>query len=333
MSDKPYDYLVLIGRFQPFHRAHQGVVEQALARADRVILLLGSANSPRTVSNPWTVSEREAMIRSIYDEETNGRIIVRGIEDYPYDDDAWQRNAVETVAAITGNDAKVGLIGHMKDSSSYYLELFPDWGMVPVDNIDHISATDVRNAYFGLPEDEQFDYPDLHEHVVAALRDFRLADEYQRLRQEYKHLQDWKAQWSVAPYPPVFVTVDACVLCAGHVLMVQRKGPLGVGLWALPGGFIEQDETLAAAAVRELHEETGLSCAEGEIDLVEVFAKPDRSARGRTITHVHRIVLERESLPDVRAADDAADAKWVALSELDPQICFEDHYSIICRLA
>ena len=101
----------------------------------------------------------------------------------------------------------------------------------------------------------------------------------------------------------------------------------------MPGGFIEQDETLATGALRELNEETGLFCEEGEIDLVEVFAKPDRSARGRTITHVHRIVLAGETLPDVCAADDAAEAKWVALAALDPRVCFEDHYSIICQLA
>lgn len=329
MTTPDYDYLVFIGRFQPFHRAHQGVVAQALARAEQVILLLGSAASPRTVANPWTLAEREAMIRSIYDDATNARITIRGIADYPYDDAAWQRNVVQTVAEISGTDAKVGLIGHIKDDSSYYLELFPDWGLLAVENIDHISATDVRDYYFSLPEQAHLCYDDLHANIIQALEDFRGSAEEMRLRAEFAHIQAWRNAWANTPYPPVFVTVDACVVCAGHVLMVQRKGPLGAGLWALPGGFIEQDETLAEGALRELREETGLICTVADITQAEVFAKPDRSARGRTITHVHYIDLGDATLPAVQAADDAVAVRWQALATLDSRLCFEDHYSII----
>ncbi|UJF25020.1 bifunctional nicotinamide-nucleotide adenylyltransferase/Nudix hydroxylase [Suttonella sp. R2A3] len=325
---KAYDYLVFIGRFQPFHRAHQGVIAQALALADNVILLLGSADSPRTVSNPWTVAEREAMIRSTYSEEDNQRIFIRGIVDHPHDDVAWQRNVVRTVNEISGPDRAIGLIGHMKDSSSYYLGLFPDWAMVSVDNIDQINATDLRKQLFSLPDSQTFHHPDLHPAINQTLEAFRHSEDFSRLQAEYAHLQAHKEAWTNAPFPPIFVTVDALVLCQQCVLMVQRKGPLGAGLWALPGGFVEKEETLADGARRELYEETGLALEQDAL-AVSVFDRPDRSARGRTITHVHSYSLDDDVCPEVQAADDAAEARWIPLAELKRSQCFEDHYSII----
>ena len=59
-----HDYLVFIGRFQPFHNAHLRMVRSALARAGRLILLVGTADAPRSSRNPWTFAEREAMIRA-----------------------------------------------------------------------------------------------------------------------------------------------------------------------------------------------------------------------------------------------------------------------------
>lgn len=324
---KTYDYLVFIGRFQPFHRAHQGVVAQALALAEEVVLLLGSADAPRSVSNPWTVDEREAMIRSAYDEPTNQRLQIRGIVDQPHDDAAWQRQVVRSVADIAGDASRIGLIGHMKDSSSYYLSLFPDWAMVAVDNIDHINATDIRKHLFSLPDEQVFQHPDLQAAITQRVEHFRHSADFARLQAEFHYLQAHKHAWANAPYPPVFVTVDALVLCQEHVLMIQRKGPLGAGLWALPGGFVEQDEYLCAGARRELREETGLAL-EQPAQCVAVFDRPDRSARGRTITHVHAYRLYR-ALPEVCAADDAQAAHWIALDALKRGQCFEDHYAII----
>lgn len=88
-------------------------------------------------------------------------------------------------------------------------------------------------------------------------------------------------------------------------------------------------------ALRELREETGLALADAELQQSlrgsAVFDHPERSLRGRTITHAHWFDLGERELPLVQGADDAAEARWFALSELpamEAQL-FEDHFHIL----
>ena len=133
----------------------------------------------------------------------------------------------------------------------------------------------------------------------------------------------------------MFVTVDTLVVCAKHVLLVQRGHSPGKGLLALPGGFLEQRDTLAESAQRELQEETGLALSaedwQAALQGVRIFDHPERSLRGRTITHVYVLHLPGDALPEVQGGDDAAAADWVLLQELwqlEPQF-FEDHFHIL----
>ena len=59
-----FDYLVFIGRFQPLHRGHLSILSRALEESHNVIVLIGSANQPRNVRNPWTAAERTVMLQS-----------------------------------------------------------------------------------------------------------------------------------------------------------------------------------------------------------------------------------------------------------------------------
>ena len=92
-------------------------------------------------------------------------------------------------------------------------------------------------------------------------------------------------------------------------VMVKRGGHPFIGKWALPGGFLEPDETAEQAVRRELAEETGVN-ADAIIQL-RAFSDPHRDPRTRIVTVAYIAVLDR--LPDARAGDDAADAKWFAL--------------------
>ena len=146
------------------------------------------------------------------------------------------------------------------------------------------------------------------------------------------------AGWAAAPYPPTFVTVDAVVVQSGHVLLVERRSNPGAGLYALPGGFVNQTETLLDACLRELREETRLKVPapvlKGSIKNRRIFDAPYRSARGRTITEAFYIELEPAStLPKVRGSDDARHAFWQPLGQLDSLRMFEDHFFIIQALA
>ncbi|HEU4692964.1 MAG TPA: adenylyltransferase/cytidyltransferase family protein, partial [Vicinamibacterales bacterium] len=144
-----FDYLVFIGRFEPFHNGHQAVIARALSLAREVIVLVGSANTPRSIRNPWNVTEREVMIRATFPQDAS-RLQIRPLRDHLYNDAAWI-NEVQHVVAGCVRDAqasKIGLIGHRKDLSSYYLEMFPQWEFVNVPNVAGVSASDLRDYLF-----------------------------------------------------------------------------------------------------------------------------------------------------------------------------------------
>jgi 8-oxo-dGTP diphosphatase len=125
-------------------------------------------------------------------------------------------------------------------------------------------------------------------------------------------------------YPRPAVTVDALVLSnQNSVLLIERSHDPFQGKWALPGGFIDMDETLETACQRELLEETGLRV--GELKQFKAYGAVDRDPRGRTISVIFYSFQEEESQPT--AGDDAAKAKWFPLDQL-PELAF-DHQQII----
>ncbi|GAA5556481.1 bifunctional NMN adenylyltransferase/Nudix hydrolase [Acinetobacter schindleri] len=143
-----FDYLVFIGRFQPFHLAHMQTIKIALQQSQQVILALGSAQQERNIKNPFLASEREEMILSNFSEADQKRIKFVHVIDV-YNDEKWQKLVKLLVAGVAELNAEVGLIGHFKDESSYYLRLFPEWEMVELDSlVGAISATPLREAYY-----------------------------------------------------------------------------------------------------------------------------------------------------------------------------------------
>jgi 8-oxo-dGTP diphosphatase len=128
-------------------------------------------------------------------------------------------------------------------------------------------------------------------------------------------------------YPRAMVTADVAVLRlekVPEILLVQRKDPPFEDLWALPGGFMEMDETLEEAARRELEEETGIKA--GELIRFDTYDRPDRDPRGRTVTQVF-VTIWKEAMGEPKAASDAKALAWHGLTEL-PELAF-DHHVII----
>lgn len=126
-------------------------------------------------------------------------------------------------------------------------------------------------------------------------------------------------------YPRPALTADVVATCEGRVLLVRRGGEPFRGCWALPGGFMEMDETLEECAVREFEEETGLVVPKEELSLLGVFSRPDRDPRGRTVTAV--FCCQVGSAAQVQAGDDAAAVDWWPLESL-PQLAF-DHAEVM----
>ena len=348
------DFGVFIGRFQPLHVGHEHVITRALEQVDRLIVLVGSASQARDPRNPFTYSEREAMLHSAFRHEcAQGRLIIAPIADHRYSDTAWVTQVQRKVRELVlehGNghgfqnhglsDFRVALAGYGKDASSYYLKLFPEWENLQVESqYGTFSSSDVRQRYFQR-------IPDVPQTILSGgvadfLRTFMLGEPFKALLEEAEYLRAYPAEWGPGP----FVTADAVVVQSGHILLVKRGRMPGKGLLALPGGFVNPAERIRDAAIRELREETAISDGKGQIppamlaSFIEdartrVFDAPGRSLRGRIITHAFLFRLpERRKLFSVKGGDDAAHARWYRFGDLAPEMLFEDHWAIIEQMA
>lgn len=128
-------------------------------------------------------------------------------------------------------------------------------------------------------------------------------------------------------YPRQALTVDAAVFRrqdgSTQILLIQRKNPPFQGEWALPGGFVDIDETLETAVARELHEETGLQNI--ELTQMHAFSTLGRDPRGPTVSVVFQGVLNNNQ--KAIAGDDANKAAWFPIDKL-PSLGF-DHDVVI----
>ena len=328
MSNTTFDLAVLVGRFQPFHNAHLALLQRALETAPQCIVVLGSAHQARTPKNPFTATERAEMIRLALTDAERARVRFLPVRDH-YDQARWLRVVRAGIEAICASDAapaqQVALVGHFKDATSEYLRGFPGWALVSAERQPGAGGTALRDALFG-GDPAQLDatlaalVDQAPPTTLAFLRAWAALPFVAPLRTEWQMLRQYHDEWASAPYPPVFVTVDAVVQCAGHVLLIQRGRAPGLGLHAVPGGFIEQRETAYQSALRELTEETRLSLLadtmRAHLKASAVFDHPDRSLRGRTITHAFHFDLGERELPEVQADDDAQSAAWVPIVEL-----------------
>lgn len=336
----PFDIAVVIGRFAPFHWGHYSLIQQALEQAKHVIVLLGSANRPRSIQNPWLATERQVMIEHSFN-SYHQRLHCLPLNDRLYNDQQWAQNVQQQVGrqieTLDLQQPSICLVGHDKDASSYYLKMFPQWPFIGIDNQDGLSGTRLRQLLLEQPDNNgnlMLLEASVPKPVFALLQSFQQTQEFAQLVREFDFIRQYQAAWAVAPYPPTFVTVDAVVIHSGHLLLVRRRAEPGKGLWALPGGFVNAQESLQQAVIRELREETRLKLPTpvliGSIKASRVFDHPQRSARGRTITHAYLFEFPFGGLPAIKGGDDADKARWLPLADLSrmENQLFEDHADI-----
>jgi len=109
-----------------------------------------------------------------------------------------------------------------------------------------------------------------------------------------------------------------------EILLIERGGAPFQGCWALPGGFVENDEDIDVAARRELEEETGVKGL--SLEQFHTFGAPNRDPRGRVVTVAYYALVPADRLSP-RAGDDAARAEWFDADHL-PSLAF-DHAQIV----
>lgn len=373
------DVAVYIGRFNPFHLGHAYVLEQALKNYKLVIVLVGSAGQARSPKNPFRFDEREEMIESwskLGREGHRENLMILPIRDHA-SNNMWIKSVQSTAKSAMTKFCReretlltdVYITGSDRDDSTWYLNAFPQWkqDLVPAMNHRHsheqdLSASSVREVLYTSDLNEA-DLESLDMKLPFTTRQFirRFIDtnraQLERLRVEYRFIQAGKANWSVAPYPVTFNTADAVIIQSGHVLVVRRGNQPGLGLLALPGGYVNQHERIKDAAIREVIEETGITLTtgknaeevtkrmlKGSIRDYEIFDEPNRSERGRIITVAYLIRLDDERpLPKVKGQNvpfyeadgkeevETLEAFWMPLDRAleNTEQWFEDHIQIL----
>lgn len=330
-----YDKAIVIGRFMGLHAEHVALFHKALAIAPRVAIVLGSSFHARSAKNPFTWKERAAMIAAALGVELAARVDFIPIRDY-YDNRRWRDQVRREVESGLTAAARIAIVGHLKDASSEYLNMFRPWDLVEMPSRHPISGTAIRRILFESANVDislQVLQEQVPEPVLEYLKAWARLPCFSGLAAEHRKIQADRERFPHEPY----VTADSVVLVAGHVLLVQRANHPGRGLWALPGGFHEPErrERMYQCAVRELTEETHLGVLKSTLaeSLVAsaVFDHPDRSVRGITITHAHFFELKTETLPSIEGGDDAARAEWVPVSRLQSmeEEFFDDHFHIL----
>ena len=347
-----YNTIVYIGRFQPAHRGHIATIRAALEQGNRLIVVIGSHNTPRDIKNPWTATEREAMIRASLSDEDNARVSFVYAENRLYSNTFWARNVEklvnEVVATFNFVKPTIAIIGNGKGDkdTSEYVDMFKKWKRIPMSCVMlgemPLHATKIRELIFT-------GHLGYVQHAVPAgvyqyIKDFMKTDAFALLKHEYEDGIKYEKMYENIPYNNMnFYTADSVVIQSGHVLLIKRKFSPHKGLFALPGGHVNQDETAYHASLRELVEETGikvpLKVLEGSFFCEKLFDHPERSLRARiTKKHARTVTVafgykldDAADLPKVKAGDDAEDARWYTFAEVENMRdqLMEDHADII----
>ena len=191
--NKPYDIIVYIGRFQPFHNAHEETLERANELAKKVIVIVGSSFQPRTYKNPFTFEEREAMI------PLDLADAVIPMRDSMYNDQAWAirvQGAVyeESHKFFPNETVKIGIIGHEKDETSFYLKMFPQWDHINVGLLEHVHATNIRSMYFTNNMTMAYLRGVIPIRVYDQLALFSTTEEFKQIVRERDFIKEYKKQ-------------------------------------------------------------------------------------------------------------------------------------------
>ena len=365
---------VLIGRMQPPHLGHIKLIEHMLKNSDNVLVLLGSSLRSRDTKNPFRWQDRALWAAAFLADRMDPGLLYRDwtrreekfiqfsfgekktltftpLKDYPYANTRWQYQVQKIVEdhADRYNLDEIDLYGNYKDGSSWYLSLFPRWNRVecPFFKIDNrmLSASDIRDQILRNTANPE-DFSDLiGSKAVAGMSRWRSSKEGQRLQEEAVWIDNFKKPYADLPYGIIFQTADNVITWRGLVLLGQRRGNPGRGLWALPGGYVNQYEWIAKGAFRELGEEARtrvylhgrngrrrLKFDESWMIGSKTYDYPGRSQRGRVITTRYHWQIPDHLDVIHEAADDLQRTQFFpihdVLDKMDYEL-FEDHQQII----
>jgi bifunctional NMN adenylyltransferase/nudix hydrolase len=325
-------YGIFIGRFQPPTLSHLTIINQSLKKYDKLIVLVGSSKATPSLRNPFNLDSRIRMIKASF--QDNDNLIILPIQDSNYNFNQWIRDVQTTIGEITSKNNDITLIGYFKDAGSYWLNAFPQWKFDSIEKFQFWSGSQIREDLFNYGAQWESKVSSNIKDLIINWRTNN-SDLFEYFCSEQSFINNYKKQWNSTPYPPIFITTDSIVFCKGHILIIKRKRNPGKDLYALPGGFLNNNEYIKDCAIRELKEETKINVArpilENSLKKSKVFDDPIRDMRGRTITHVHIFDLNLKEIPEIKADDDAKEVMWLSFNEIDniQDKFYADHYQII----
>lgn len=315
MTNKKFGFLVM--RAQPLHTGHRYIIGKAAKMCDHLTIILGSANSPRTIKNPWTYLERQLEVNRFLAHEGLTNVGIYPINDYIYSDTQWLADFNQIIADVNTDGGETIIFGHTKPGNDY-LNWFPQYTNINIETeFDGLNATTIRANWFE-------NSPHLfHEDVVA---------DWEYFKQEDK-------MFSSYPYPDTlnFCCGDTVLECGGHILLIKRKRAPGRNTWALPGGFKNNTETYIDCAFRELVEETNVRVPEkilrGSVVQTKLYDSPTRGMgipRNTLAVHIVIGLNADGTFPRVSPMDDALETQWVPIGKIiNDMALFDDHSHII----
>jgi bifunctional NMN adenylyltransferase/nudix hydrolase len=173
---------VLIGRFQPYHFGHKHIVDQALDDFDYLVILLGSANQPRSRRNPWTWTERASMIINCHPWD-EWRIFIAPLDDNP-NDEHWAAWAAGTASNKAPPGSEITIVGTRRGSEDY-LEWFPQFKQKIYDTGNFRSGTEIRNDFLSIPGSFEAKVEhDVPTPTLIAMQQVLRGDQIEQLRRE-----------------------------------------------------------------------------------------------------------------------------------------------------
>ncbi len=235
----------------------------------------------------------------------------------------------------------------MKDDSSYYLKIFPTFKLDLLPKFENgLSATDIRDRYFitekkFVGNNQDFIKSKVDDEVYKDLIKFRNSSNFNKLMLEKEYFDKEQEKFKDYPYLSTlkFNCSDIVLVCDGNVLLVERYNEPGKGTWALPGGFVNANETYEQAAIRKLFEETCLKVPEkvlkGSLKRSKIFDSPKRNIGIPRITNAFYYEIQPDyknefpKLPKISEGLNTSNVKWFSLAEVRHMVLFDDHADII----
>ena len=322
---------VFIGRFQPFHNGHLNSVKIALMHSKKLIIAIGGYRLSASIRGPWSADERIEMIKSCLSRSQLKRIDFIVLRDRLYCEEKWVNNLKGEVSKIVGNKEPIAIIGHEKDSSSYYLNIFPEWKFLETGNYEGINATDFRKEYFSS-KNLITGYEKLPKQIVSWLKKYKKSVYYKNIKYQFLYINKvLKNKKKLLP----FEVCNGLVICCGYILLVKSKAPLRKGFFSLPEAIYVSNENYKKISIKAVLNETKIEIMPEKIELAYkkngVFSYRDRFPICKQTSYTYYYHLKENTLPEVFKTKETELAQWILLEDLyliENQI-YADHFQII----